>query len=108
MNMLFAKDQPIRNRAYLDYLRTQPCILTGLRAVDNDAVDPMHIGTRGKSLKSSDDEAVPVRHSLHALGHQMGEVSMLRQHAPDWLIREAFRAWAREQYRAWQRTLEDA
>jgi hypothetical protein len=31
--------QPIlRDRAYLDHLRTQPCILTGFRATDSEAV----------------------------------------------------------------------
>ena len=93
----------IRDRKYLDSLRSQPCILTGRRGDDYESVDPMHIGTAGKGLKSSDDEALPVTHSMHVLAHQKGEVSMLRQHAPDWLIREAFRAYARELYSQWLR-----
>lgn len=95
--------QPIlRDRAYLDHLRSEPCILTGFRATDLEGVDPAHIGTAGKGLKSPDDEALPIRHSLHAEGHQTGEASMLRTHAPDWLIRAAFRALAREMYREWR------
>ena len=91
--------QPIlRDREYLDWLRTQPCILTGFHGTDDEGVDPAHIGTAGKGLKSPDDEALPIRHSLHAEGHQSGEVSLLRHTAPDWLIRAAFRAYAREFY----------
>ncbi len=77
----------------------QSCVLTGRYGDDNETVDPMHIGTAGKGIKSNDDEVLPVTHSLHVLAHQKGEVSMLRQYAPDWLIREAFRAYARQLYR---------
>lgn len=92
----------IRDRKYLDWLHDQPCILTGHYSDDNETVDAAHIGTAGKGLKSSDDEALPICHSLHVRGHQHGEVSMLREFAPDWLIREAFRAYAREMYRGWK------
>lgn len=89
----------IRDRKYLDSLRSQSCILTGRSGDEYEAIDPMHIGTAGKGIKSSDDEALPITHSLHLLAHQKGEVSMLRKYAPDWLIRAAFRAYARELYR---------
>lgn len=92
-----AKNPPIRDRAYLDHLRDEPCILTGLRG----NVDPAHIGTAGKSMKSSDDEALPVSHELHNAGHNGGEISMIREHAPNWLIREMARAYARQMYRDW-------
>ena len=91
----------IRDRKYLDWLRTQPCILTGLRGNEYNAVDPAHIGTRGKGLKSSDDEALPVRHDYHQYGHQYGEISMWRKWMPDWLLRDALRAYARERYEQW-------
>jgi hypothetical protein len=83
-------------------LRTQTCVLTGQRGDDHNSVIPMHIGTAGKGLKSPDDEALPVMHSLHRSGHNHGEVSMLRKNAPDWLIREAFRAYARQLYQEWK------
>lgn len=95
--------QPIlRDRRYLDYLRTQSCILTGQHGTDNDGVDPCHIGTAGKGMKSPDNEVLPILHSLHVKGHQSGEVSMIREHAPDWLIRAAMRAYAREFYAEWK------
>lgn len=88
----------VRDRAYLDWQRDQPCMFTGLRGNDSESVVPMHIGTAGKSIKSGDDETLPIMNHLHQLGHGKGEVSMLRKHAPDWLIRAAFRAYAREFY----------
>lgn len=91
----------ITDRAYLDWLRTQPCIITGQRGHDCEAVDPAHIGTHGKGLKT-DDEALPVLHSLHVKGHNGGEIRMFREQAPNWLIRDALRAYARERYREWK------
>lgn len=93
------KTAVLRDRKYLDWLRTQPCILSGRSGDGNETVDPMHIGTAGVSMKSPDNEALPVLHSYHANeGHQSGEVSMLRRRMPDWLIRDALRAYAREMY----------
>ena len=93
----YQNEKAVEDRAYLDFLRTERCLITGQYGSDNDAVDPVHIGTRGRGLKT-DDEALPILHSLHHRGHNSGEVSMLRKHAPDWLIRDAFRAYARELY----------
>jgi hypothetical protein len=92
------KIEPIRDRKWLDFLRTQPCVLTGWAATEWDAVDPMHIGTLGRGIKSGDDEALPVKHSLHVRAHNEGEITMFRKHAPDWLIREAMRLYAKKMY----------
>lgn len=102
--MLIPKQNLVRDRKYLDFLRTQSCILTGYSATEDMAIDPMHLGTAGKGLKSGDDECLPVVHYLHAQGHQAGEISMLRANAPDWLLREVFRAYAREQYLVWKKS----
>lgn len=96
------KHPPVRDRAYLEYLKTQPCILTGFRATDSEAVDPAHIGQAGMGMKSGDDEALPIRHSLHARMHNTGEMEIISRNMPYWLLREAFRAYAREQYRKWK------
>lgn len=99
---MIPKPKQLRDSAYIAYLKTQPCLLTGRHATGSDAIDPMHIGTAGKGLKIGDDCAIPVLHSLHLLGHQKGEASVLRAWAPVWLIRDAFRAYAREMYREWK------
>jgi len=91
-----------RDRAYLDWLRTQPCIITGRMGDDHESVVPAHIGTAGKGLKSPDSQALPVLASYHSLGHQKGEITMFRTHAPDWLIREALRAYAEKMYQEWK------
>lgn len=96
----------LRDRKYLDWLKRQPCIVTGLSDSEYDAVDPAHIGTLGKGIKSPDNEALPLSHSLHLLAHQRGEISMFREKAPDWLLRAALRAalraYARELYASWK------
>ena len=91
------KRPPLRDNKYLLWLRTQPCILTGQYA-DHESIVAMHVGTSGRGMKSPDDEALPVCNSLHQEGHQSGEITMLREHAPDWLLRAMARAYAREMY----------
>jgi len=98
----------LRDREYLDWLRTQPCILTGQLGHDAETVDPAHIGTSGKGIKSPDNEALPVIHSLHLEAHNTGEVSMFRKHLPDWLLRDMLRAYAREMYQDYLMTSDAA
>lgn len=102
MTLAFPKPVQVRDRRYLDYLRTEPCIVTGLRASESDAVDPVHIGTAGKASKTHDSEALPILHSVHREMHQHGEMTVLRRMLPDWLLRECLRAYARDLYRQWK------
>ena len=88
----------IRDRKYLDWLRTQRCIFTGALGCENDAVEAMHIGTAGKGIKSPDNEALPALHSIHHEAHCMGEISTIRAWIPDDVLRAALRAYAREMY----------
>ena len=92
----------VRDPKYLESLRDERCILTGIPGQTHDPIVAAHIGTLGKGIKSSDDEALPFRSSLHMLGHQKGEISMIRSYAPDALLRDAFRALARERYKQWK------
>jgi len=92
------KKKILRDKKYLRSLKQEPCILTGLRG----SVDAAHIGTAGKGIKSPDDEVLPIAHDIHMQMHNCGEVTTLREQAPDWLIREAFRAYAREMYQRWR------
>jgi len=75
-----------------------PCILTGIQESEGMTVDPMHIGTAGRGMKSPDNEVLPVLHKFHRQAHAEGEMDMLRRLAPNWLLREAFRAYARDFY----------
>lgn len=88
----------IRDRRYLDSLRRERCIITGQYGTDAMAIDPAHIGTAGRGLKSPDNEALPIRHDIHVRMHTEGEISVLRNLASDSLLRAAFRALAREMY----------
>lgn len=115
----------IRDRRYLDWIRERPDLLDGEAGTPWDPVEPAHIGTLGKGIKSSDDEVIPLRHSRHSRGHNEGEMTVWRALMPDWLfravllaaeyegppltrqtipvvmLRESLRTWARGQYRIW-------
>ena len=91
----------IRDRKWLDELRNHRCLVTGQYALPDDPVEAAHIGTAGKGLKSSDNEAIPLLHSIHAACHQHGEISILRKSLPDAVFRAALRALARELYSEW-------
>ena len=94
--LAFGVEKQMRASPYLIGLRDDACILTGFRATEYEAVDAAHIGTAGKGLKIHDYNCLPVRHSLHTLGHNTGEMSMFREHMPDWLLRDALRAYAKQ------------
>lgn len=54
---------PVRDRKWLDHLRTQPCIVTG-----QYETEPAHLrllGSGGMGLKPSDSRAVPLHWRLH-------------------------------------------
>ena len=93
------RQEPIRDREYLDYLRTCSCVISGRRG---DDVDPAHIGTLGRGVKFHDWGALPLDHDLHMTAHQMGELSFWRENLSDDDLRAALRAWAHEMYREWK------
>ncbi len=99
------KNKPLRDRAYLDWLHDQRCIITGQYGNSGETVDPMHIGVAGKGMKSPDNEALPVLHRFHADGHNHGEISMLREAIPDDVLAAALKAYAREMYQDYLREL---
>jgi hypothetical protein len=101
VTLLLPKSRVVRDRPWLDHLHGERCIITGLRGTADETIDPAHVGAF-KGMKRSDDEALPLIHSLHAEGHRIGEISMWRARMPDWLIREALRAYARQLYAEWK------
>lgn len=91
----------LRDKAWLEHLKTEPCIFTGLRANHGESVVPAHIGTAGKGIKSPDNEVLPATDSMHKAMHQKGEIAVFR-HAPGYVLRMAFKALAHEMYAEWK------
>lgn len=97
MSLLLPKDIQHRDPEYIKFLHTERCLFTG-----HTGCDPMHIGTAGRGLKCHDYWAIPIRHDLHRhVGHQKGEVSMIKANIPDWLMRDCLRLYARKMYDEW-------
>ena len=119
----------VRDRDWLDELRTRRCLITGQRGHDGESVVGAHIGTTGKgwSKKCSDDECIPLLNRFHLRGHDTGEITNLRKLLPDevltsafnllegayggdWtretapndVLREALRLYAKELYKSWK------
>lgn len=73
MNAITRFKRPrIENRKYLDFLRTQPCLVTG-RA----ETEPAHLrllGSGGTGIKPSDSRALPLHWELHRRQSTEGEL----------------------------------
>ncbi len=89
----------LRDRKYLDWVRTQACLIEGR---NDGTVEPAHIGTAGKGVKSSDDEVIPLSHRHHAKAHSVGEVRYLFDYLPIPILRKMLRLYARELYRQYK------
>lgn len=92
----------VRDRKWLDTLRTYPDLITGNYGDEYESVVPAHVGTLGKGIKSSDDEALNLLDRWHKLQPVMGEMSMYRTYLPDDVLRDALRAYAREMYQKYK------
>ena len=106
MTLLLPKATIIRDRRYLDSLHDDPCLFTGQTSGDHGSVVPCHVGTLGRGIKSSDDEALPLWWIFNATRNPPGyhqnwrsEVEMLRVCPPDDVVLRAYRALGRELYR---------
>ena len=99
--MAIGNTKTFRSRKYLDAVREMRCIFTGLHSTEWETVDPAHIGTAGKGLKSPDNEVLPVIHGIHREMHQRGEMTVLRERMSDILLRDMARAYARERFEEW-------
>jgi len=101
--VLLKKNKPHRNRAYLDWLREQPCVFTG-----RSPRDPAHIrmgADGGMGMKSSDFYALPVCPEYHRDQHQHGEatfwVRMMNEHTE--AVMALIRDGARWRYEEWKK-----
>lgn len=96
--MLLPKRKPIRNRAHLDWVRTQPCAVLGC---DNEPCDPAHVrrgGDGGMGCKPSDSLVCSLCHAHHLEQHSIGEPAFERRYGID-LKAEAAATWARSPHR---------
>tara|TARA_R110001632_G_scaffold212533_1_gene338458 strand:- start:12 stop:332 length:321 start_codon:yes stop_codon:yes gene_type:complete len=70
------KTKAIRDRKYLDWVRDQPCLVTGVYSNDYETVDPAHFRWNsggGTGLKPPDSMVNPLVHSEHMKQGAMGE-----------------------------------
>jgi len=95
----------LRDKAYLLYLRDEPCLFTGIRGSGQESVVAAHIGTAGKGIKSPDDEVLPLADHIHKRMHQRGEVSTIRELAPSDVLLKMAKAYARELYAEWTHSI---
>ena len=71
MNAPFFRTPPLRDRKWLDFLQTQPCIVTGLKGAE-----PAHLrllGAGGTGVKPPDNLVLPLHHELHRRQSTEGE-----------------------------------
>ena len=99
----------VQDRKYLDYLRTQPCIVTGHSgSADLPLVEPAHLrllGAGGMGLKPSDARTLPLYWELHRRQSTEGELaSWLRcaNEYPDFLARMLIEV-SESRYEKWVR-----
>lgn len=62
---------PIRDEAYLAYIRQLSCCVTGAAAPS----EPHHIFTRGRGVKCSDYATIPLSTEMHHRLHEVGQKS---------------------------------
>lgn len=96
------KTPVIRDKPYLKYVRSLPCIITGREGED---IDPAHISYgRYSQAKSGDDLVLPLWNLEHMKQHQTGEVKywLIQANESPRLMMEWLKAYAREQYREYK------
>lgn len=102
MTLLLPKSRIIRDQKWLDHLKTERCLITGEFGTEYESIDPAHIGTLGRGIKSSDDEVLPILHRFHVM-QTHGEMAMWRDCLPSDVLRACLKAYAREMYARWKR-----
>ena len=65
----YAKPKTLRNKAYLRWLRDQPCALCGQERTEYLDVVPAHASGGGIGIKAGDDTCIPLCVRHHSLEH---------------------------------------
>jgi len=79
----FPKPTKVRNKAYVNWIRSLPCLITR----SERGVDPHHCPKKGHgstSSKTDDTRCIPLRHDLHVELHQTGKETFSRKYELDY------------------------
>ena len=72
---MFDKPKRYENKVYVEYIKQQPCCVTGMMIMNQDTgnieSDPHH--TKSKGAGGSDLSCVPLLHELHQECHSIGQ-----------------------------------
>ena len=75
------KIKTFRSWQYLDWIASQPCIISGFKPQARDQWnDPCHIGF---GAKPDDTRAIPMQHKYHIELHQIGEKTFAKKYNID-------------------------
>ncbi len=83
------KQEPLRDRPYLDSFAHRFCWVCGAPAVAGCHLNANHAG--GKGIKGPDNEAIPLCHGHHSEMDNSGNVSL-------WLMEHLIKPMARDMY----------
>lgn len=114
------KVEPIRERSYLDYLKTQPCVVTGVEGTeDTPLIEPAHLrldGAAGVGEKPQDCHVLPLHYKLHRRQNGSGECASWIRCANEYplfiirifneypeLLERMLKAYAEIKYQEWKR-----
>ena len=74
---------PYRDKDYIEFIREQPCCVTGLINSTRESVVAHHTESRGMGTKCSDYKTVPLCQSIHLELHQIGKKRFLDKYMVD-------------------------
>ena len=84
---MYRSVKPVRDAAYMAYIRQFPCIGCGTTRRPREA---MHIGPHGMGQKASDLDTLPGCHLCHVELHAIGSKNWQRKHRVDFRERIEF------------------
>lgn len=92
---MIEKHVRIENKAYLEWVRQQPCLITN-RTENIDAHHLLRAEARGMARKTGDNWAVPLTHTMHRMLHEHGnEVAFFKNYGHPY---EVVKEWCEYNY----------